>query len=101
VRGSTFIRWVKVPLSPGLGDSYPNLGVMPQGLMRSIRRQGVHREVKSEGLEEKYRAVVKRGYPDCEPVGQRWGKVEPAVWRRRRSSSPIVPRCVRTARYGR
>ncbi|WP_236347789.1 hypothetical protein, partial [Paenibacillus plantiphilus] len=63
--------------------------------------QGVCREAESEGLEEKYQAVVKRGYPNCEPVGQRWGKVESALWRRRRSSPPIAPRCVRTAWYGR
>jgi hypothetical protein len=43
--------------------------------------QGVRREVESEGHEEKYRAVINGGYPDDEPVGQRWGKVEPAVWR--------------------
>ena len=41
--------------------------------------QGVHREVESEGLEEKYWAVINGGYPDDEPVGQRWGKVESAV----------------------
>ena len=41
--------------------------------------QGVHREVESEGHEEKYRAVIDGGYPDDEPVGQRWGKVEPAL----------------------
>jgi len=46
--------------------------------------QGVHREVGSEGLAEKQRAVVDR---KDEPVGQRWGKVEPALWRRRRYSS--------------
>src|SRR5450759_2450669 len=39
--------------------------------------------------------------PEDEPVGQRWGKVEPAVWRRRRSHSPTAPRCLRSARYGR
>ena len=63
--------------------------------------QGVHREVESEGHEEKYRAVVDGGDPDDEPVGQRWGKVEPALWGRRRSHSPTAPRCLRTARYGR
>jgi hypothetical protein len=63
--------------------------------------QGVHREVESEGHEEKYRAVIDGGYPEDEPVGQRWGKVEPALWRRRRSHSPTAPRCLRTARYGR
>jgi len=50
--------------------------------------QGVHREVESEGHEEQYRAVIDGGYPEEEPVGQRWGKVEPALWRRRRSHSP-------------
>src|SRR5271157_1865614 len=63
--------------------------------------QGVHREVESEGHEENYRAVINGGYLNDEPVGQRWGKVEPALWRRRRSHSPTVPRCLRTARYGR
>jgi len=48
--------------------------------------QGVHREVESEGHEEKYRAVIDGGCPEDEPVGQRWGKVEPALWRRRRYS---------------
>ena len=63
--------------------------------------QGVHREVESEGHEEKYRAVIDGGYPEDEPVGQRWGKVEPALWGRRRSHPPTAPRCLRTARYGR
>jgi hypothetical protein len=58
--------------------------------------QGVHREVESEGHEEKYRAAIEEKHD--EPVGQRWGKVEPALWRRRRSHSPIEPRCVRMAR---
>jgi hypothetical protein len=35
--------------------------------------------VESEGHEEKYRAVIDGGYPEDELVGQRWGKVEPAV----------------------
>ena len=63
--------------------------------------QGVRREAESEGHEEKYRAVIDGGYPEDEPVGQRWGKVEPALWRRRHSHSPAAPRCLRTARYGR
>ena len=41
--------------------------------------QGVHREVESEGHEEKYRAVINGGYPEDELVGQRRGKVEPAL----------------------
>jgi hypothetical protein len=36
--------------------------------------QGVHREVESEGLEEKCRAVIDEGYLKDEPVGQRWDK---------------------------
>ena len=63
--------------------------------------QGVHCEMESEGHEEKYRAVINGGHPEDEPVGQRWGKVEPALRRRRRSHSPTAPRCLRTARYGR
>jgi len=63
--------------------------------------QGVHREVESEGHEEKYRAVVDGGDPDDEPVGQRWDLVEPALWGRRHSHPPTAPRCLRTARYGR
>src|SRR5689334_14358717 len=63
--------------------------------------QGVHREMESEGHEEKYRAAIDGGYPEDELVGQRRGKVEPALWRRRRSHSPAVPRCLRAARYGR
>ena len=47
--------------------------------------QGVHREVESERHEEKDRAVIKEATPD-EPVGQRWGKVESALWGRRRYS---------------
>jgi hypothetical protein len=63
--------------------------------------QGVHREVESEGLAEKFRAVIDGGNPKDEPVGPRWDQVEPALWRQRRSHSPTVPRCVRAARNGR
>ena len=48
-------------------------------LMQYFGGQGVHREVESEGHEEKYRAVIDGGHPEDEPVGQRWGKVEPAL----------------------
>ena len=34
--------------------------------------QGVHREMESEGHEEKYRAVIDGGDPEDELVGQRW-----------------------------
>jgi hypothetical protein len=36
--------------------------------------QGVHREVESEGHEEKYRAVIDGGHLNDEPVGQRRGR---------------------------
>src|SRR5713101_2231009 len=48
---------------------------------QSFGGQGVHREMEPERHEEKYRAVIDRGCPEDEPVGQRWGKVEPALWR--------------------
>ena len=67
----------------------------------SLGGQGARREAGSEGYAEKYRAVVDEGYLKDEPVGQRWGKVEPALWGRRRSHTPTAPRCLRTARYGR
>ena len=54
--------------------------------------QGVHREVESEGHEEKYRAVIEGDNPPDEPVGPRWGKVESAFPRRRHSHSPTTPR---------
>jgi hypothetical protein len=50
--------------------------------------QGVRREAESEGHEEKYRAVIEGRHPEDELVGRGWGKVEPAVGRRRRSHSP-------------
>lgn len=49
-------------------------------------RQGVRREAESEGYAEKYRTVIDGGNPEDERVGPRWGKVEPALWRRRRFS---------------
>jgi hypothetical protein len=54
---------------------------------RTTGGQGVRREAGSERHVEKYRAVIEGGHPHDEPVGQRWGKVEPALWGRRRVSS--------------
>jgi hypothetical protein len=48
--------------------------------------QGVRSDPESEGFEEKYRAVINGGHPEDEQVGQRWSKVEPALWGRRRYS---------------
>jgi hypothetical protein len=55
-------------------------------LARVSGGQGVWSDPESEGSEEKYRAVINGGHPDDEQVGQRWGKVEPALWGRRRYS---------------
>jgi len=41
---------------------------------QSFGGQGVHREMESEGHEEKYRAVIDGGCPEDEPVGQRWAR---------------------------
>src|SRR3954451_11052143 len=54
---------------------------------RTTGGQGVRREAGSERLAEKYRAVIEGSHPHDEPVGQRWGEVEPALWGRRRFSS--------------
>ena len=64
--------------------------------------QGAHREVGSEGHEENHRVVIEGSDPEDEPVGQRWGMVEPALWGRRRIwFHPIAPRCVRATRWRR
>src|SRR5262245_9262760 len=57
--------------------------------------QGVHREVESEGHEEKSRAVINGGYPDDEPVSQRWRQVELELRKRRRFSftPPLQGEC--------
>jgi hypothetical protein len=44
--------------------------------------------VESEGFEENHRVVIEGSYPEDEPVGQRWGMVEPALWGRRRMVPP-------------
>ena len=57
--------------------------------------QGVHREVESEGHEEKSRAVINGGYSDDEPVSQRWRQVELELRKRRRFSftPPLQGEC--------
>ena len=59
----------------------------PEAAPWSFGGQGVYREVESEGLGENYRVVIEGSYPDDEPVGQRWGMVEPALLGRRRKGS--------------
>jgi len=79
VRISAATRRVKVPLNFGLGSSYPNLGATSQ-VLSEARGQGIHCEVESEGFEEKYQAVINGSDSDDEPIGQRRGKVDPALW---------------------
>jgi hypothetical protein len=71
-------------------------------LFKELGGQGVHREVESEGHEEKYRAVIDGGYPEDEPVGQ---KVERGRACTMEAKAFLIrstkPRCLRTARYGR
>ena len=45
--------------------------------------------MESGGFEEKRRVVIEGGHPKDELVGQRQGMVEPALWRRKRFSSPL------------
>jgi len=70
---------------------------MPQGSVNITEGQGVHREVKSEGLEEKYQAVtenVNRSAKDEERSSLQYGGEG--------ATSPLIaPRCVRAAWYGR
>src|SRR5208337_783991 len=80
---------------PDTGQGGPGAGCSSPG------GQGVRSDLESEGHEEKYRAVVNGGDPEDEQVGQRWGKVEPALWGEGVSHSPIAPRCLLAARYGR
>ena len=63
--------------------------------------QGVRSDPESEKSEEKYRAVINGGDPDDEQVGQRWGKVEPALWGRRRYSFTHRTKVFADGRYGR
>lgn len=50
--------------------------------------QGARREAGSEGFEENHRVVIEGREPKDEPVGQRRGMVEPALWGRRHRVPP-------------
>src|SRR6516164_6387094 len=67
--------------------------------LKELRRTGCLPRGGSEGYAEKYRAVVNGGYSKDEPVGQRWGKVEPALWRRRRSHREMRRKGYQLTRY--
>ena len=75
-------------VSKGRGNALPASGASRWRTgCRWIQAAGDRRsDPESEEFEEKYRAVINGGDPDDEQVGQRWGKVEPALWGRRRYS---------------
>ena len=43
------------------------------------RGQGAHRGVWSKGPAENHRVVIDGSHPIDEPIGQRWGMVQPAL----------------------
>src|SRR6266436_6343272 len=63
--------------------------------------QGVHREVESEGHEEKYRAVVDGGHPVTNRSAKGGARSSPHYGGEGVSHPPTVARCLRTARYRR
>jgi hypothetical protein len=63
--------------------------------------QGVHREVESEGHEEKYRAVVDGGHPRTNRSAEGGVWSSPHYGGEGVSHPPTVSRCLRTARYRR
>ena len=75
------------------GDLEPPLAV-PGG-------QGVRREAESEGHEEKYRAVVDGGHPETNRSAKGGARSSLHYGGEGVSHPPTVPRCLRTARYGR
>jgi hypothetical protein len=56
-------------------------------LLQDSGGQGARREAGSAGLAENHRVVIEGRHPQDEPVGPRWGMVEPARWRRRHEGS--------------
>jgi hypothetical protein len=56
-------------------------------LLQDSGGQGARREAGSAGLAENHRVVIAGRHPQDEPVGPRWGMVEPALGRRRHEGS--------------
>ena len=63
--------------------------------------QGVRSDPESEGFEEKYRAVIEWGRPLMNRSAKDGIRSSPHYWGEGVTHSPIVPRCLLTARYGR
>ncbi len=72
---STLFRGFEVPLTKDQVRYIRKRGVMPRwpdrGKNGQSGGQGVHREVESEGHEEKYRAVTDGGYSRDQPADPR------------------------------
>ena len=63
--------------------------------------QGVRSDPESEGFEEKYRAVIDWGEPRMNRSAKDGARSSPHYGGEGVTHSPIVPRCLLTARYGR
>jgi|SRR5437868_5823846 len=63
--------------------------------------QGVRSDLESEGFEEKYRAVIDWGEPRMNRSAKDGARSSPHYGGEGVTHSPIVPRCLLTARYGR
>jgi hypothetical protein len=63
--------------------------------------QGVRSDPESEGFEEKYRAVIEWGRPLMNRSAKDGIRSSPHYGGEGVTHSPIVPRCLLTARYGR
>jgi hypothetical protein len=67
----------------------------------ALRRTGVRSDLEAEEYAEKYRAVIDWGKTPDEQVGQGWDRSSPGYGGEGVAHSPMVPRCLLTARYGR
>src|SRR5207253_9127748 len=71
----------------------------PAGYLAGGR--GVRSDLESEGFEEKYRAVIDWGEPRMNRSAKDGARSSPHYGGEGVTHSPIVPRCLLTARYGR
>ena len=69
--------------------------------LRTTGGQGVHREVESEGFEEKYRAVIERAISTMNRSAKGEARSSLHYGDEGVSHSLTAPRCLRSARYGR
>src|SRR5215510_7457883 len=80
----------------------PKAGVMPRRpTAQADGGQGVRSDPESEGFEEKYRAVIEWGRPLMNRSAKDGIRSSPHYGGEGVTHSPIVPRCLLTARYGR